>query len=111
MSESNAGDNGEPLKSASWLNRINANVLFAVTPEYADVQAARGRDYGQKPTFNRPPSMPLAYKAIAGVEIRYAHQGVRRETHGDLAQPFAPEHPRVCPNLEPAGIPIQSLRV
>jgi pimeloyl-ACP methyl ester carboxylesterase len=75
MSESKAGDNGEPLKSASWLNRINANVLFAVTPEYADVQAARGRDYGQKPTFNRPPSMPLAYKAIAGVEIRYAHQG------------------------------------
>ena len=75
MSQSNASDNGEPLKSASWFNRINANVLFAVTPEYADVQAARSKDYGQKPTFSRPPSMPFAYKAISGVEIRYAHKG------------------------------------
>jgi len=74
MKQSSTGDTAEPLKSASRLDRLSARILFAVTPEYADVQAARGSGYGPKPTLNDPPSMPFNHKEISGVRIRYAHQ-------------------------------------
>jgi pimeloyl-ACP methyl ester carboxylesterase len=74
MSQNSADQRQETLMSASFLDRLSARVLFAVTPEYADVRAARGDEYGQTPTFRSPPPMPIAYETIAGVRIRYAHQ-------------------------------------
>jgi pimeloyl-ACP methyl ester carboxylesterase len=65
----------EPLKRASWLDRFNAGVLLAITPEYGAVKRAQGKNYGTQPTFTRLAPMPLAFKTIAGVRVRYAHAG------------------------------------
>jgi hypothetical protein len=60
-------------RSVSLLDRINAGVLLAITPEYGAVKRARGKGYGKAPTFPRPASMPLQHKTISGVKVRYAH--------------------------------------
>jgi hypothetical protein len=36
-------------KTISWLDKLNANVLLAITPEYSTIQQARGKDYGKQP--------------------------------------------------------------
>jgi pimeloyl-ACP methyl ester carboxylesterase len=61
------------LKTISWLDKLNANVLLAITPEYSTIQQARGKGYGKQPTFRQPAPMPLDFKDIAGVKVRFAH--------------------------------------
>ncbi len=65
----------EPLRAASWLDKFNASALLAITPEYRAVKRAQGKSYGTQPTFTRPAPMPLEFKTIAGVKVRYAHAG------------------------------------
>lgn len=63
------------MKKTTWLDRLNTSVLLAVTPEYTEVKKAQGRDYGEQPTFPSPAPMPLEFKNISGVTVRYAHAG------------------------------------
>ena len=65
----------EPLRAASWLDKFNVGALLTITPEYGSVKRAQGKSYGTQPTFTRPAPMPLKFKTIAGVKIRYAHAG------------------------------------
>lgn len=67
-------DQPEVRKTISWLDRFYARVLFLTTPEYAEIKSAQSKSYGEKPTFERPSPMPLAFKTINGVRTRYAHQ-------------------------------------
>ncbi len=60
-------------RSVSLLDKFNASVLLAITPEYSVVKRARGKGYGRAATFSRPAPMPLHYRTIAGVKVRYAH--------------------------------------
>ena len=61
------------LRAVSWLDKLNASALLAITPEYGTVKRARGKAYGKQPTFSQPAPMPLEFKSIAGVKVRYAH--------------------------------------
>ncbi len=61
------------LRKISWLDKLNAGALLAITPEYGTVKRARGKGYGKQPTFSQPAPMPLEFKSIAGVKVRYAH--------------------------------------
>ena len=61
------------LKTISWLDKLNANVMLAITPEYSTIRQARGKGYGKQPTFRQPTPMPLEFKDIAGVTVRFAH--------------------------------------
>ena len=65
----------EPLRTVSWLDKFNAGALLAITPEYGTVKRAQGNSYGTHPTFTRPAPMPLEFKTIAGVKVRYARAG------------------------------------
>ena len=60
-------------RRVSLLDKINAGVLLAITPEYSAVKRARGKSYGKAPTFSQPAPMPLQHKTINGVKVRYAH--------------------------------------
>ena len=75
MSSYGANRKDEPLMSVSLWDRLNANVLLTITPEYRGIKDAQGADFGSKPTFDRLAPMPLAYRVIAGVKVRYAHAG------------------------------------
>ena len=57
------------LKTISWLDKLNANALLAITPEYSTIQQARGKGYGKQPTFRQPAPMPLEFMDIAGVKV------------------------------------------
>lgn len=61
------------LKSASWLARINANALLMITPEYRTIRKLQPAGYGTRPTFPKPYPIPMDFKTIAGVKVRYAH--------------------------------------
>jgi hypothetical protein len=74
MNSNPSMDQAQPRKTISWLDRFYARVLFLTTPEYSEIKAAQGNGYGEKPTFQRPYPMPLAFQNIAGVRTRYAHQ-------------------------------------
>ncbi|MGI9472082.1 MAG: alpha/beta fold hydrolase [Rubripirellula sp.] len=63
------------MKKPSLLDRLNTSVLLSVTPEYGDVKRAQGPEYGQQPTFPNPAPMPLQFRKVAGVNVRYAHAG------------------------------------
>ena len=63
------------MKKPSLLDRFSTSVLLLVTPEYGDVKRAQGSGFGQQPTFSSPAPMPLQFREIAGVNVRYAHAG------------------------------------
>lgn len=75
MNQSTSGVEADSRKTVSWLDKFNARLLFLVTPEYRTIKAAQGKDYGKQPTFERPAPIPLAFKTIGGVRVRYAHEG------------------------------------
>ncbi len=60
-------------RSVSLLDKFNASVLLAITPEYNAVKRARGNSYGKAPTYRRPAPMPLQHRTISGVKVRYAY--------------------------------------
>jgi pimeloyl-ACP methyl ester carboxylesterase len=63
----------QKIKSPSWLDKFNARMVLLITPEYAIVKRSRSAGYGAKPTFPKPLPMPLSYRTISGVKIRFAH--------------------------------------
>ena len=73
MNASNTDPVTPRRRSVSLLDRINAGVLLAITPEYGVVKRARGKSYGKTPTFRQPAPIPLQHKTINGVKVRYAH--------------------------------------
>ena len=75
MSSYGVNSDNDPLVTVSWWDRLNASALLAITPEYRGIKRAQEAGFGSKPTFDQLPPMPLAYKVIAGVKVRYAHAG------------------------------------
>ena len=73
MNADNTNTPAKSLRTVSWLDKLNASALLAITPEYGTVKRARDKDYGKRPTFNQPAAMPMEFKTIAGVKVRYAH--------------------------------------
>ena len=62
------------LSKITLFDKINANVLGAVTKEMPSLKRARKQNnYNHKnPTFEVPPKMPFEYVTIDGIEIRVA---------------------------------------
>jgi pimeloyl-ACP methyl ester carboxylesterase len=77
-----------PLRRASWLDKVNAGALLAITPEYRTVKRAQSKDYGTTPTSARPAPMPLEFKNIAGVNVRYAQAGSSKNPTVILLNPL-----------------------
>ena len=73
MNADNQNTPAKSLRTVSWLDKLNASALLAITPEYGTVKRARGKGYGKQPTFSQPAPMQLKFKTIAGVKVRYAH--------------------------------------
>mgnify|MGYP001824016029 FL=1 len=61
------------MKTAlSLLDRLNASVVLAVTPEYRRIRELQGAEYAGTPTFPAPHPMPMEFTTVAGVKIRMA---------------------------------------
>lgn len=57
----------------TWWDKLSAAAFLLVTPEYAAFKRAQRTSLPTAATFGRPAPMPLGYKTIASVRVRYAH--------------------------------------
>lgn len=62
------------VKVSLW-SRFNASAFLAITPEYFSIKKNQSKRQDKQPTFRKLTQLPLKYKEIDGVKIRYAHEG------------------------------------